>query len=593
MALDPSYAFYSEGTISLTNGSDIATGEFVAWDPAVLPFDFVVPNNGTNGLSVVEEVLAMDQIRLAAPWSGPTLTDVPYFMVRWVKHTDPKVYALRVSDYLTRLKAIPENLDEVAEQISADAAAVAAAVPTVTQAAADVATDREAAATAASTALASINDFKGRWLGGQASDPTTDLLGNPVNAGDAYFNTASNELRFKNSGAGWSAVGPGVSLAQADERYGRIDRGSYLGQIATRTRVPNGFAAANKQGMCRTAHFARDTIRSLQLAFGNWYVNSTTRQETGTGGTASVQVAVEYPAGVFAQFTFGGSFVGAIASGATGLTDVLQINIPDGAEFWIRTFWDNPAGIVFSDALDMNHGEAFNVGASGIPNQVTGGTVTNAITNGAVVLLPCAILGQTTRNSICLIGDSRTAGGGDAFSDNSHYLGHGERSLAALTPVMNLGVSGDRAQSFIASSTQRRALAAYCSHVVSAYGINDLANGRTSAQLLADLQTIRGYFPAGRFVQATLEPWTTSTDAWATTANQTPAAWEAQRTALNDQIRAAALGSKFVEVADALESARNSGRWQPGRTADGVHANYGGTVLVKYLQKYALANLVA
>jgi len=108
MALDPSYFFYNDGTITLTNGSDIATGELVAWDPAVLPFDFVFPNNGVSGMAVIKEVLAVDQIKLAAPWSGPTLTDVPYFMVRWTKHTDPRIYALRVSEYLTRIRPLPE-----------------------------------------------------------------------------------------------------------------------------------------------------------------------------------------------------------------------------------------------------------------------------------------------------------------------------------------------------------------------------------------------------------------------------------------------------------------------------------------------------
>jgi hypothetical protein len=157
MALDPSYFFYSEGTISLTNGSDIATGEFVAWDPAVLPFDFVFPNDGLAGMSVIEEVLAMDQIRLAKPWTGPTLTDVPYFMVRWTRHTDPRVYAVRVSDYLARLKAIPENLEEVAGEINADRQAIDAAMVLLSQIQTNVDADRQAAEAAAGTALGSAS----------------------------------------------------------------------------------------------------------------------------------------------------------------------------------------------------------------------------------------------------------------------------------------------------------------------------------------------------------------------------------------------------------------------------------------------------
>lgn len=157
MALDPSYFFYSDGTITLTNGSDIATGDMVAWDVALLPFDFIFPNDGVDGMSVIKEVVSANQIRLAKPWTGPTLTNVPYFMLRWVKHTDPKVYAVRVSEYLTRLKAIPDNLEEVAGQISADRQAVddaLAALQLIEQA---VDTDRqaaEAARTAAQTAAA-------------------------------------------------------------------------------------------------------------------------------------------------------------------------------------------------------------------------------------------------------------------------------------------------------------------------------------------------------------------------------------------------------------------------------------------------------
>lgn len=123
MALDPAYFFYSDGTITLTNGSDLATGDLVAWDPAVLPFDFVYPNDGTAGITVIKEVLAVDQIRLAKPWAGPTLTDVPYFMVRWANHIDPRFYAVRVSEYLTRLKGIPVEIEDALESALAQIAA--------------------------------------------------------------------------------------------------------------------------------------------------------------------------------------------------------------------------------------------------------------------------------------------------------------------------------------------------------------------------------------------------------------------------------------------------------------------------------------
>lgn len=152
MALDPAYFFYSDGTISLENGSDIAIGDMVFWDTAVLPFDTLYANDGQNGVTVIKEVLSVNQLRLAKPWAGPTLTNVPYFVLRWIRHTDPRVYAVRVSEYLTRLKGIPENIEQVAGEIHADRQAVDAAMVTLQQIEVSVNADREAAETAAGSA---------------------------------------------------------------------------------------------------------------------------------------------------------------------------------------------------------------------------------------------------------------------------------------------------------------------------------------------------------------------------------------------------------------------------------------------------------
>lgn len=61
------------------------------------------------------------------------------------------------------------------------------------------------AGNSATSALASLNDFKGRYFGSQSSNPTTDLLGNAVNAGDLYFNSTAAELVYT-SGATWVAA---------------------------------------------------------------------------------------------------------------------------------------------------------------------------------------------------------------------------------------------------------------------------------------------------------------------------------------------------------------------------------------------------
>jgi hypothetical protein len=98
-------------------------------------------------MSVIKEVLGLEEMRLAKPWTGPTLTNVPYFIVRWTRHTDPRIYGVRLSDYLTRLKGIPDNLDEVAAEIHADREAVEAAMTTLAGVEAAVEADRQAVAT--------------------------------------------------------------------------------------------------------------------------------------------------------------------------------------------------------------------------------------------------------------------------------------------------------------------------------------------------------------------------------------------------------------------------------------------------------------
>jgi hypothetical protein len=69
----------------------------------------------------------------------------------------------------------------------------------------NAATSESNAATSASDAQAikdSIDEF---YLGAQASNPTLDNNGNPVTAGDWYFNTVANETRIYN-GSSWQVT---------------------------------------------------------------------------------------------------------------------------------------------------------------------------------------------------------------------------------------------------------------------------------------------------------------------------------------------------------------------------------------------------
>jgi hypothetical protein len=60
-----------------------------------------------------------------------------------------------------------------------------------------------AAAASAAAAALSADNFDDIYLGAKSSDPTVDNDGDPLNAGDLYFNTTSNTLRVY-SGSAWA-----------------------------------------------------------------------------------------------------------------------------------------------------------------------------------------------------------------------------------------------------------------------------------------------------------------------------------------------------------------------------------------------------
>lgn len=83
-----------------------------------------------------------------------------------------------------------------------NAATSATASATSATASASSATASAASAAAAAATKDSIDEF---YLGAQASNPTVDNNGDPVTAGDWYFNTTSNETRIYN-GSAWQVT---------------------------------------------------------------------------------------------------------------------------------------------------------------------------------------------------------------------------------------------------------------------------------------------------------------------------------------------------------------------------------------------------
>jgi hypothetical protein len=138
-------------------------------------------------------------------------------------------------------------------------------------------------------------------------------------------------------------------------------------------------------------------------------------------------------------------------------------------------------------------------------------------------------------------------------------LGEVERSVGKAFASINAGFPNEKYADVVAANgyTRRLALSRYCSHVISEYGINDCSAGTAAATTLANMATFAAMFGGKPFIQTTISPRSTSTDAWATTANQTTvSAANTPRVAFNNAIRGGmAVLSGYIEVADQVESA--------------------------------------
>ena len=72
-----------------------------------------------------------------------------------------------------------------------------------------------AAASSATAAAAALDNFDDTYLGAKSSDPTVDNDGDALSAGDLYFNTSSDELKYY-TGSAWVAINSGIASLAAD-----------------------------------------------------------------------------------------------------------------------------------------------------------------------------------------------------------------------------------------------------------------------------------------------------------------------------------------------------------------------------------------
>lgn len=364
----------------------------------------------------------------------------------------------------------------------------------------------------------------------------------------------------------------------------------YVGNIVTRAGVESELDSTNTEAMAETWYYVRGAHTNPQFIFANFYANAN-GSESAPGTSATITASVEYPPGTCTQIKWSGSASLTVASGAlAAASDAVSLSLPDGARIGVRLYVQSTGGIVYAEneTVPAVSGDELRVGTSGISDQTTScDTITGNTDEG---FIPAnAIIAQTTSPSVCIVGDSIA----HLQDDNGTVAGDIEviaRSLGPTIAYIHIDRPSTTAEAFVQpnASAQRQKLFQYCSHVIVEYGINDFAipgESATVAQLQGYLTTIYGYAaPNTTIFQTTLTPYTTSTDNWATTANQSPEAWESKRVSFNDQLRAGTFGPNggYFDQAQPAETSADSGIWKAGAsfpqctspnywTTDGVH----------------------
>ncbi len=363
----------------------------------------------------------------------------------------------------------------------------------------------------------------------------------------------------------------------------------YLGQVATRCRIPQAVSGANTQINSASAHVSRDDIASIQVGFVNWYTPVGSSGESNGGAVDTFTASIEIVPGTFTQFTFGGVANGAplFTPGSLLLSDPLPVSIPKNTQFRIRT-WRAASGgnIVFctdTSTVIRNAamGDVMHYGTSGQTDETLGGAISQTAT-GSNQYYPALILAQTRMPSIIGFGNSRMFGRADTAGPSTvGDMGNTFRALGPLFGYCNAATSQDRLSWFLAAHSLRFQLLPYFSHAIVEYPTNDIfADLRTAAQCEADLQTIYPLIRAGlawpaKVGQNTIEPETTSTG------NGAGAAGSSERLLLNAAIRAG-LGQDFTnDVAAVAQSAADNTLWANAAWLnDPIHENQTGYIAV-------------
>lgn len=316
---------------------------------------------------------------------------------------------------------------------------------------------------------------------------------------------------------------------------------------------------------------ASQRVTDLTVKYGNFYASG--GQEAAGINDVTVRCAIFYN-NTYTPLWFRGQRDAVIKPGSIVETDSIGIDIPYGATFYINTYVS-----VATAGQKWGLGSLF-VRSYG-EESVSSPTATDLTTTGGYTAAgnqlgygPLQVLSRNTNTNpyVSIISDSIGDGTGDMSAVagiDGLERGWIVRALIPDFPIQVLSQPGGQAAQFnFGSMGNRMTVIGDAEVAIVAYGTNDITGNKTFAQLQGSLQYIYDYCAARgmRVFGATIPPYATSTDGWLTIVNQATAYTVQQETIrrqINDWIRARpAPLTGYFEAADAVESARDSGKWR-------------------------------
>lgn len=330
----------------------------------------------------------------------------------------------------------------------------------------------------------------------------------------------------------------------------------------------------------RVVHYAPSTsdISDIVLAFPGFGINASF-VEADFPVSYTATAAIEYPAGTFYPVYLNGSRNIAVTPGRTLVrTDPLPITIPAGAQFFVKCFASWSAGHFW---MTENGGYLLaapqqgwcNAGTGLADNTLTATTFTQSESGNGFTPFVYGRLASPIA-SVGILGDSISVATGEQADSVTGAI-FMERAFRGIIPVNNVSKVGLGLLNLVPGQRNEGMhliLRDSISHLIISLGRNDL-QGNTAATTEANLQKIMAPFLSRgvKIFGVTVVPTTTSTDNFATTANQTVAnaANETQRLLYNTWLRAnwQSIGMSglldWAHVADPTDS----GKWNVSNRA--------------------------